>query len=291
MARPYMCSSCGEDGHKGSSCPKGDSRRRVVPCSVAGCTRMVGRTGIANARKDGRQPMCIGHQLKLHGERRRAERLSKPKTCNLCGSSGPFRRQAKRFDGLRPECVKCQDEYGKRYAEAHEEQIRNKGKQYRAANAGVLRAKGQEFYQRNREKIRAYQRATQHQRYLARYEKAAAYRRKHAKKHSAYVVAWQRAKPHLVAARAARRSARIRGSGEVSLTHAEWVQILEYHDHRCAYCLRKMKRLEREHVIPVAEGGAHTADNIVPACRSCNARKSAHGPLRMLTVTGDDSCV
>jgi hypothetical protein len=44
---------------------------------------------------------------------------------------------------------------------------------------------------------------------------------------------------------------------------------------RCAYYGGDNggRRFKKEHVIPLSRGGGFTADNIVPSCRSCNARK------------------
>lgn len=66
-----------------------------------------------------------------------------------------------------------------------------------------------------------------------------------------------------------------RSSAEPILTKQEWAQVLEAHDSRCAYCLEKKPRLEQDHVIALDRGGEHTADNVVPACRICNATKGA----------------
>lgn len=62
---------------------------------------------------------------------------------------------------------------------------------------------------------------------------------------------------------------------EASLTSDEWQQILEFHQFRCVYCGCHPKKLEQDHVIPVTKGGQHTKENVVPACRSCNARKNS----------------
>lgn len=61
-----------------------------------------------------------------------------------------------------------------------------------------------------------------------------------------------------------------------TLTLSEWLEVLEYFGHRCAYCLRTLAEspLTQDHVIPVVRGGAHSSDNVVPACRSCNSCKS-----------------
>jgi len=56
-------------------------------------------------------------------------------------------------------------------------------------------------------------------------------------------------------------------------TFEDWLEILEVHNHRCAYCLCNDRPLTMDHVIPISKGGEHSADNIVPACRPCNSRK------------------
>lgn len=42
----------------------------------------------------------------------------------------------------------------------------------------------------------------------------------------------------------------------------------------CAYCGTTEKELTMDHVVPLSAGGDHTLGNIVPACLSCNVRKS-----------------
>jgi hypothetical protein len=58
-----------------------------------------------------------------------------------------------------------------------------------------------------------------------------------------------------------------------TLTISEWEAIRDGFDHRCVYCNRQMSRLVKEHTIPVIQGGGYTAENILPACQSCNSRK------------------
>lgn len=58
-----------------------------------------------------------------------------------------------------------------------------------------------------------------------------------------------------------------------TLTREQWEGLLCVFGNSCAYCGREGLRLEQEHVIPLSRGGHTTADNIVPACRSCNASK------------------
>jgi 5-methylcytosine-specific restriction endonuclease McrA len=44
----------------------------------------------------------------------------------------------------------------------------------------------------------------------------------------------------------------------------------------CQYCGRPAENVD--HVIPKSRGGGHTWDNVVAACRSCNARKENRSP-------------
>jgi 5-methylcytosine-specific restriction endonuclease McrA len=41
----------------------------------------------------------------------------------------------------------------------------------------------------------------------------------------------------------------------------------------CAYCGATTTPLQRDCVLAVSRGGRYTLDNVVPACRSCNASK------------------
>ncbi|GAA1914111.1 HNH endonuclease signature motif containing protein [Microbacterium aoyamense] len=73
-------------------------------------------------------------------------------------------------------------------------------------------------------------------------------------------------------ARAARRrSRRVAASGS-DLTDAEWFRILDAWA-RCAYCGADGVALQKDCVLPISGGGRYTLENVVPACRSCNASK------------------
>lgn len=58
------------------------------------------------------------------------------------------------------------------------------------------------------------------------------------------------------------------------LSDEQWVAILEVWGGECAYCGSAEGSLQRDCVQPLSRGGRYTLDNIVPACRSCNASKS-----------------
>lgn len=54
--------------------------------------------------------------------------------------------------------------------------------------------------------------------------------------------------------------------------------------HRCQYCGGRADSID--HVVPRSRGGEHTWENVVAACRSCNARKRdrllEHTSMRLL---------
>lgn len=70
---------------------------------------------------------------------------------------------------------------------------------------------------------------------------------------------------------------RVTGSPRVSFGPADWKWLLERYGNACAYCGQPFgpgRRACRDHVIPVQRGGAHTINNIVPTCYTCNNHKS-----------------
>lgn len=71
---------------------------------------------------------------------------------------------------------------------------------------------------------------------------------------------------------ARRRARRVAASGS-DLTDAQWHRILDAWA-RCAYCGADGAALQKDCVLPISRGGRYTLENVVPACRSCNASKS-----------------
>lgn len=61
------------------------------------------------------------------------------------------------------------------------------------------------------------------------------------------------------------------------LTKDFWDALVQKYDNRCCYC-RQETKLTIEHVVPLSRGGKHSANNIAPACGSCNYSKSDKTP-------------
>ena len=71
------------------------------------------------------------------------------------------------------------------------------------------------------------------------------------------------------------RKARRRAASDcgLPLTRDQWLQICSDHNNACAYCGSSPDVLEQDHVVAISKGGAHTASNVVPACKPCNSSK------------------
>lgn len=60
------------------------------------------------------------------------------------------------------------------------------------------------------------------------------------------------------------------------ISQKEINKLLEKHDNKCFYCKIEVHRginLHLDHETPLARGGEHKIENLVPACKSCNLRK------------------
>ena len=73
-------------------------------------------------------------------------------------------------------------------------------------------------------------------------------------------------------ARASRRRARRMARVEHDLAPAQWAVLVEVWG-GCAYCGAPPAGLQKDWLLPISRGGRYTLDNVVPACRSCNASK------------------
>lgn len=60
---------------------------------------------------------------------------------------------------------------------------------------------------------------------------------------------------------------------DINMTCEIWEDIKQYFNNQCAYC-GKDKKLEQEHFVCVSKSGEYTKNNIITACRNCNASKS-----------------
>jgi len=149
-------------------------------------------------------------------------------------------------------------------------------REWRQRNRDKVNAASRKYRQRNLEKRRVVIQAWR----KANPEKVKAQRqreyRKHKVKMDAAKTQWRRDNPEKakIARKTAygRRRAREKGAPVNDFTAAQWLQVKQWYQQRCAYCSQP-KPLTQDHIQPLSRGGSHTISNIVPACKSCNSSK------------------
>lgn len=121
-----------------------------------------------------------------------------------------------------------------------------------------------------------------HPEYQAAYNRE--YRIENAEKLYALSKTWREKHPENVKAYGLNRRARKKNSPN-RLTAAELKAIVAYSNGRCRYCgIMTLKNVPSvhprkrhfDHIVALANGGAHSADNIVVACATCNRKKWKH---------------
>lgn len=128
---------------------------------------------------------------------------------------------------------------------------------------------GRDWMKRNPEKARA---AMRRWRQNHRDEHAARTRARYARDPRAFQRMVDASPNRAAVRRAAAHRRRDAVRGHPSFTAAEWLVLLADHAGRCAYC-GGAGPLQADHRVPLARGGTNDIGNILPACRSCNARK------------------
>ena len=243
-----------------------------MTCTVAECGRITIARGLCSRHYS--QWWSKAHPDKIRAAKQRYRASAKGKATTLAHERKPHIRT-----------------YRKRYYEQHGKDIYRRRMADPAIHAAELerlrilqrrpdqrarhRKYMEEYKQRpgKRERMlaltRAYQQSPKgmayHRDWWAQNGKTIDARRKHDPQRQAVIAR----KSHL------RRARKLAVASPADLTSAQWDAIKTAYGYRCAYCGQKPKSLTKDHIKPIALGGALTADNIVPACRSCNARKNA----------------
>jgi 5-methylcytosine-specific restriction endonuclease McrA len=154
--------------------------------------------------------------------------------------------------------------------------VNRNGRCWRARNPERARARDKKYRERYREKRQAQYRA-----WYERNKQSVMLRIEAARRANPELARAKRREQYAVDPTAAknqqnRRRALLLGS-EASLTKQEWHTILARFSYRCAYC-GSSDQLTQDHVRPLSRGGAHSKENVVPACKPCNCKKQARLP-------------
>ncbi len=147
----------------------------------------------------------------------------------------------------------------RKYKAEHRAELTLKHAAYNAAHVEERRAFATSYYTGHRSERIAHCAKWR----KANPEKAAAYSKKYEATHT----------PERQVKNGARRCRR--RNGLVALTATEWRRIIELSKGCCYWCKRKAHPITQDHVIPLINGGTHTAGNVVVSCSHCNNRKNA----------------
>ena len=214
------------------------------------------------------------------------------KHCSKCFEVLPMNKyhfisQKKNVSGLGASCRGC----AKDWRAANIEHLKEYNRNYQLENKDTLKAYRSDYYKKNKEKykIAHKKRYDNNKKEILEYQKI--YYKKNRSKvlqyHEQYYKRNKTHKKHYDSNYRENNKEKVRYWGRLSshkrraayhslkssLTFKQWKQALSHFNHQCAYC-GSTESLEQEHVIPVSRGGHYTPDNIIPACRSCNASKN-----------------
>lgn len=214
-------------------------REIYLACIDCGTQKMTPK-----AKKAARCHVC-------ENKRRATPFIEGKKTCRVCQN----KKTPSEFAFLSRICKKCQSLQSSKWNKANRERKNANNKAYRLRNLEKVKASDRKYYQSNREKYIESNRAY----YVAHKEELAQYKRK-----------WLSENPDKKTVQSHRRRA-LKLSVENTLTAQEWRDVKDSYFNRCVYC--GIPATEQDHLIPFFRGGANTADNVVPACKTCNSKK------------------
>lgn len=170
---------------------------------------------------------------------------------------------------------------GPKHRVSNKEQLRAYEHAYRAAHPDYERTRHRSWYERNREKKLAKSRADYAANREAKLAKGREWYQANKERRRETAKAWEQDNYERMRFLHNRKNHARRAHIAVAaghLTRSQWELIKLAYGNRCAYCDRMMQRLEQDHVVPISKGGSLGAENVVPACRSCNSAKNSKLP-------------
>jgi len=207
-----------------------------------------GRFGLASACKVCRNDRARAWRRKNPDKARAA--TTKYRKANL----DKFREYAKQDRLRNPEKFKERD---RKYYLKNKQKKLNYQRQYRLDNPDAVRQAERKWREKNREYVS---------------QKSKEWRIKNHERYRENIRRWQKENPDKKRGYYHTREAMKKDLPE-TLTVKQWHLCKGYFNHSCAYCGKHLKRLHQEHFVPVSKGGGYTANNIIPACKSCNSSK------------------
>lgn len=201
------------------------------------------------------------------------------KTCSRCKinkSFNAFGKDSRSLSGLQSACLECCAQSNQIRREADPEKARSYVRAWTKANPEKKKASDRAWAEANPEKARLRFESWREANLEQFKATARLWREANSIKVAATVAAYRKANPDRIRAYQIKRRA-TKKSVLNTLTYSEWIDILASFQGLCFWCGSPWEH--RDHIVPLSKGGPHTKGNVVPACASCNQRKSAKDPL------------
>ena len=203
------------------------------------------------------------------------------KHCSKCFEVLPendmhFVKDSRNKSGISSKCKGCNVDRTKKYTNIHFEKRRKYWSDYYRLNKRRIREYNSSYYKNEKEVIKNSNKNYYWKNRVTILNKKRRYYQLNKDKLYKSKLRWNnKNKEHykVLNAKHAHIRRQNKKRGVIDFTSTDWQQCLTYFNHQCAYC-GSTESLEQEHVIPVSRGGHYTPDNIIPACRSCNASKN-----------------
>jgi 5-methylcytosine-specific restriction endonuclease McrA len=168
-------------------------------------------------------------------------------------------------------------EYHREYYIKNKERINAKNNQYYSENKEKTKQRFDRYRKENPEKVSATKRKSREKRKVEKPEYGKEYAREYRKKNTERVLSygrkWSASNLDKIRIKSGNRRAKIKKVPGNGWTVADERQLIEDYCYCCAYCGKKAKPT-MDHIVPIAKGGTHSIENIVPACQSCNSSKN-----------------
>lgn len=228
------------------------------------------------------------------------------KTCTLCkrklpATSEHFYKNKMGRHGLASRCKKCiyetkdpatEAERKRKWQEKNKEKVKvsqaqrySENREYRIsmmkerykANKESASEYAKKHYEQNRESYIERSRKRYEEKRDEILEQCKAYRHKNSERVREYFKKYTNdpENRHKLQVRKAKHKYMIRNL-ESTLTPDEWRAALIHFENSCCYCGDDSGVLQQDHFIPVVKSGPYSKENIVPACKRCNASKNKY---------------
>jgi 5-methylcytosine-specific restriction endonuclease McrA len=199
------------------------------------------------------------------------------KKCTKCGELkdlGEFSKDKSKSCGRRPSCKLCERKRVSEYKSKNPERVLESGRKYRAkpSNKEKTAEYNKDYYVQNSEKIKERTKSWAENNKDKKRASDSRYSLENRSKLRENHKRWMAENPEKGREYLNRRRA-LSASCDGNFTATQWQARLDYYGGQCVYCGSEDK-IEIEHRIPLSRGGTNWPANLVPACKSCNCKKS-----------------